>query len=376
MGAKLAIVFILLLSFAGCDSQVPTNNKVKGINIGVTLPLTGDLASWGERARKGIEIAVDEVNQNRAEKDKFNLIIEDTKSLPATGVSVLQKLINVNKVRFVIGDLSSGVTLAMAPVAEANKVILLAPGASNPSVRNAGEYIFRDWTSDDYDGYILAYAAKETLNAKSIVVFHQDNAYANGLADAFTDTASKIGLHILSVESFSGADSNYRTLIEKYRTSKADTFFVAAHPQQSAYFFVQARELAVPQQLIGSVAIEGEDFRKIYPNADNIYYSTVPLDPERNPKFKEFMEKYRSVNGAVPDVAAAHAYDAVLLFDVAILSAQTTTEVVRKNLLAIKNFTGATGVMSFDEKGDIKKPVALMKYEKGKQVFIRMYKPD
>lgn len=369
----IVILAVLLFTVLGCQKS---ETKPGGfITIGLTMPLTGDLGAWGERALKGAQLATQEVNAHRAEGSKFRLLVEDTKTLPAVGVSVLQKLIDVNKVKYVVSDPSSGVTLAMAPVAEKNKVILLAPGASNSDVRNAGEYVFRDWTSDDYDGIFLARAAKDTLHAATVLVFHQDNAYSQGLAAAFNNAASKLGIHVVVTERFSGTVPDYRTLLTKYKDAKVDTFFVAAHAEQSARFFIQARELGIKLPFLGCVAVEGPEFSKTYPDANGIYYTTVPLIPERNPKFADFAKRYKAAYGTLPDVAAAHAYDAILLLDHAIPSASTSVEEARQNLLAVKDFPGATGKMTFDEKGDVKKPVALMRYDHGKPVFLETFNP-
>lgn len=369
----LLVTIAVYLAMLGSACSTKQENAPAGIKIGVTFPLTGEMGAWGERAKNGALLGVKQVNSKRSGDDQFKLIMEDTKSLPATGVTIITKLINVDKVKFVIGDLSSGVTLAMAPIAEQAQVLLLAPGASSPNVRDAGEYIFRDWTSDDYDGSVLARAAKSELNAKTVAIFYQDNTYSEGLATAFKNEAAKISLNVIAPERIPGSAKNYRDIIEKYRNRSFDLIFLAAHSEQSAQFFKQAKEAGLKQIMVGCVAIEGPEFLKMYPGADDIYYSSIPLAPERNPVFAEFAKKYKAEYGVLPDVAAAHAYDAVLLYDRVIPSAKTTVEQAKQSLLKLKNFPGATGIMSFDEKGDVKKPVVLMKYVKGIPITIKTF---
>jgi len=366
-------VIVLVLFFVGCSR----NEKLKpdGIKIGVALPLTGDLAAWANRAKNGILLATEEVNKSRNPKDQFKLIIEDTKSQPSGGVSVINKLINVDHVKFIIGDISSGIVLAMAPIAETNHVILLSPAASNPAITKAGDYIFRDWPSDVYDGAALALAAKNELGAKKVLVFYEDNTYSEGLAEAFKQKASKIGLQIVGDERISGQEKDFRSILERHKNSASDLVFVAAHPGMSARLFIQMEETGMKQIKLGCVAIQGPEFVKAFPDATGIYFTTILLDKKNNPVFREFAQQYREKFGQNPDVGAAHAYDALKIFAVAIPNSDTSVEQAKQNLYNLKDFHGATGTMSFDKNGDVIKPLALMKYEHGKAILVKIIKP-
>lgn len=368
LSCSLLVGSILLIN--ACSRQ--ENASLTGIKIGATVPLTGDLAAWGNRQKNGILLALEEVNAQRDAANQFHLSLEDTKSQPAAGVSAIKKLIDMEKVKFVIGDVSSGITLAMAPIAEENKVLLLSPGASNPALTNAGDYIFRNWISDVYDGAALATAAKNELGAKKVLVLHEDNTYSEGLADTFVAKAQEIGLAILDKDKVSSKNTDYRTLLEKYRDLGADLVFVAAHPGLSARLFLQMEELGMTQLRMGSVAIQGPEFLEAYPNASDIYFTTIPLDKETNEEFRKFSEKYNQRYGEEPDVAAAHAYDAVKMYAAVIPDASTTVEQAKDGLYNLRDYHGATGIMSFDSNGDVQKSLALMKYEQGKARLEKM----
>lgn len=369
---KTLFVFIaafLAMSMGACTKQETTPS---GIKIGATIPLTGDLAAWGNREKNGILLALEEVNASRSSANRIEVIMEDTKSQPAAGVSAINKLIGINKVKFIIGDVSSGITLAMAPIAESNRVLMLSPGASNPALTSAGDYIFRNWPSDVYDGAALAYAAQNDLKAKKVIVFYEDNTYSEGLADAFKQNAAKINLQVIGSDRVTAKDKSYRTLLEKYRRSDADIVFVAAHPATSAHLFMQMKEAGMKQIRLGCVAIEGPEFVEAYPDATDIYFTTIPLDPEHNSVFKTFSTQYKEKYGESPDVAAAHAYDAMKMFATVIPDASISEDQAKAGLYQMKNFAGATGTMSFDANGDVVKPLALMRYENGKAKFEKL----
>ena len=152
---KTIILVLLLVSLFVvflCLRKQADENTIK---IGVIMPQTGFLASPGQSVISGINLCIDEFNSKNSDK-KIELIFEDSKSDPKIGVSAINKLINVDHVKIVIGDLGSPIFLAMASIAEKNKVVMISPGASNPSVSEAGDYIFRIYTSDEFDGKVMA----------------------------------------------------------------------------------------------------------------------------------------------------------------------------------------------------------------------------
>ena len=135
----------------------------KVVKIGAILPLTGDAAKYGESAKEGIELAIKEINAEGGVKGhKIEIIYEDSQGLPTTGVSAFQKLITSNRVPAVIGGLFSSVTLAIAPIANREHVVVLSPTSSAPAITKAGDYIFRNCASDIFEGKIMAEAARKT----------------------------------------------------------------------------------------------------------------------------------------------------------------------------------------------------------------------
>src|SRR5206468_4849885 len=114
---------------AGCSkpnqSDAQPNSTGADIVLGASFPLTGDNASYGTDARGGIELALDEINAGEEIKGrKIRIIYEDDIVDPKKGVSNMEKLVSVDKVPVVLGSAGSGVTLAMAPIANRTKTVL------------------------------------------------------------------------------------------------------------------------------------------------------------------------------------------------------------------------------------------------------------
>ena len=138
--AIIAVLTLAIVTFAGCSlqnvSQQPAAKKT--IKVGFVAPLTGDAATYGQYGTKAFKMAVEKFN-NEDHKIKFDVIYEDGKCDGKEAVSVANKLIGIDGVKYIIGGFCSGETLAMAPIAESNKVIMLSPGSGSPDITKAGK---------------------------------------------------------------------------------------------------------------------------------------------------------------------------------------------------------------------------------------------
>ena len=120
----LSLLFIVFISvtFLNCSSNSDS------IKIGVVMPFTWELGSYGKPIQDGIDIALNELNSTGGIKGKkINLIIKDSKADPQTAISILQSLISIEGIKYVIGDVGSNATLAMLPICEKNKIFLFSP---------------------------------------------------------------------------------------------------------------------------------------------------------------------------------------------------------------------------------------------------------
>lgn len=160
------IVAIVILAIGLIAIQ--TKKEPGEIKIGAILPLTGDSALYGESIKKGIDLAVEQINSEEGVKGrKVTVIYEDSKAVPSVGVASFQKLISIHRVPVVIGDAVSSVTLAIAPIAEKNKVVILSPLSSAPAITEAGDFIFRNVPSDLFGGgSSCLFCCKKTKLAK------------------------------------------------------------------------------------------------------------------------------------------------------------------------------------------------------------------
>lgn len=154
IGAIAIIIIVLLIVLTGGNGGDRAEGPIK---LGFIGPLTGDVASIGEPSLVAAQIAVDEINEEGGINGQpIQLISEDGKCTGVAAANAAQKLVNVDKVIAIIGGLCSGETLAIAPIAEAGKVPTISTCASSPEISTAGDYSFRVYPSDNYQGKFAA----------------------------------------------------------------------------------------------------------------------------------------------------------------------------------------------------------------------------
>ncbi|MCK4655014.1 MAG: penicillin-binding protein activator [Candidatus Cloacimonetes bacterium] len=346
--------------------------KEKVIKIGAILPLTGGAAKYGESAKRAIDLAVEEINSTGGIKgSKIKVIYEDDQALPDKGVSAIQKLITVDKVPVVIGAMPSSVTLAMAPIAEKNKVVLFSPASSNPKITEAGDYIFRNDVSDIFEGGKMADEAWRRLKFRKIAVLYINNDYGAGIKDAFVYSFTILGGEIVVTENFEQGTTDFRTQLTKIKQDDPEAVYIVGYKEQ-IQILKQFRELGLKSQILATIMLEDpEIIQKVGDSAEGAIYTYRAYDPNSEQKeIKEFVENFKVKYGIEPDNWAAQCYDALNIIALAIKDSGYNSDSIKKALYGIKNFPGVSGLTTFDENGDVIKPIKLKTVKNGKFVII------
>ncbi len=362
------IIFVLLsfVLIVGCNQK-----KKDEIKIGVILPLTGNAASYGESMKNGLELALSELNQMDFKNDPIELIFEDSEAKPANAVFAINKLITANNVDAIIGPLTSGEVLSVAPIAEKEKTVLITPTASSPAITKAGDYIFRNLTSDVFDGIAIARYAFTKLNYKKIAIAYLNNEFGNGLRDAFKLEANNLGMIITKEEAFLQDAIDFKTQIELIKKSKSDALFIVGGKEMGR-FLKQASELKMDLPILSVGVFEDPDILRIAGKTiENAYYTFRTFDPNsENEEVKKFVTSYQSKYLKEPDLYASLSYDALKMIAFALIKKDVNSSNLKEELYKIKNFPGVTGMTTVDKNGDVNKPMGIKSVRNGKFVWI------
>jgi branched-chain amino acid transport system substrate-binding protein len=353
------IVIVLLVVFL-------PRQKEEGIKIGAILPLTGDLGYIGEGQRNSIELAI-----NYLKDQNIQLIIEDDHGCQSQdAVTAAQKLINIDKVDAIIGATCSSATLSIAPIAEGNKVILISPSASSPSVTDAGYYIFRVFPADDLHCMMLAKFTFDDSNLdKAAILFDSANDAFIQERDYIKAEFTKLGGKIVVEESFKTKDTDFRTQLLKIKNSEVDVVFFSAFPAEIGLFLKQAKELDLRLQFISlDTVVEDPNVVEIAKgSAEGVIYA-YPIKP-KNKEHLDYITAYKERYGTEAPAYSAEAYDSLVLAVKAVKESDRTKEDVKTKLYQIgQNYMGASGEITFDENGDVQKEFILKTIKDGQFV--------
>jgi len=346
------LALALFLGACSLNSAKITNNEP--IKIGFVSSLTGDAASWGMPAKQAAEIAVDKINnEGGINGRKLELIYEDDKCNGQEAVSVFNKLLSIDKVPAVIGTMCSGVTLAMAPIAEQNKVLLLSAGSSAPAIKDAGDYTFSIYPLDNYEAGLLADLAYDKLGKTKVAMLYANNDYGKGGKDVFAKEFTSKGGQIILSENYLVGTKDFRIQLTKIKNSDAEVIFIFGQPNEMIPILQQIHELGITTQIIASsVTIETDDLKKLGANlANGVIYTSVKTESNDNSEYlkQEFKKRFNKDS----DLLAALGYDTVLLTAEAIKHVGLDATKMKDYLYTIKNFPGASGTMSFDKDGTV-----------------------
>jgi branched-chain amino acid transport system substrate-binding protein len=387
----LSIIAMLSLGIAGCDKGKSGDNSTGEIVIGHVASMTGDTATFGTSCDEGIRLALDEVNKTGVLGGrKIKVETADDRSLPDEAKTATELLITRNNVVAILGEIASSRSIAMAPVAQDNKIPMLSPGSTNPKVTEVGDFIFRACFIDPFQGTaVAAFAmapAPEGLGLKKFAILYPVNSdYGMGLREFFTNAVKKAGGTIVADEAYTEkSDVDFRGQLTKIRQANPDGIFVSGYYTEAGLIAQQARELGIKVPLFGGDGWDSDQTVKIGKSAtNNCFFSNHYAAEEDRPAVKAFVEAYRAryknQDGSpkTPDAMAILGYDAMKLMADAIQRAGSTDgEKIRDALAATKAFPGASGALTIDSQRNAQKSLVILEIKDGRFDYVASVEPD
>jgi branched-chain amino acid transport system substrate-binding protein len=369
--AWLAIIIVIIVFGIVVGTWMIRTHGSKTIPIGAILPMTGSGAQYGEEARRGIEIALAEVNSSGGIKGvPMQLQLEDSATDAKTATFAFEKLTSSNLVQVIITEVS-GVVLAMAPKANVKKVLLFNVGAQNPKIRESGPYVFSNIDDANIESKFLAEFAFNRLKAKNAAVLYADVAYGQGARDVFSATFRRLGGNIVAETAFREDGLDFRAQIFQVKNAAPEVTYLPGHTKDMAKILKQAYEMGFRPQWLSYTAFEGPDIINIAGVAANgVIYTSMSLDFENTSAAgKHFIGEFRRKFSTEPGIYAATGYDATRITANAISQVGNDASRLREFFLSMEGFEGASGITKFLPDGAVEKPLVLKVVRDGKFVI-------
>ncbi|MYB27217.1 MAG: ABC transporter substrate-binding protein [Candidatus Dadabacteria bacterium] len=338
------------------------------VAVGVAFPLTGVSEGLGGNMKKGVELAVEEINASALLGGMdLRLVFEDTEGTPDGAERAFRKLLGEDAVSAVIGPWSSSSTRRIAPLVNESNVVAISPtSAASPSgITAPGDFIFRTSLTVDK---MVPEGVKETKGAlkysKAATIVNIDDAFSMSSNDKVLEELAKCpDVEVVEEQSFSRAkNDSLPDLTEQLRAirdSGADVIFVSALSPGRQGVIVKAREMGitVPLIVIGLTETDVAEAEKVLRGATEGVIAVTNWVDDSTPRSVDFVGKYKAKYEEDPDAYSARSYASTQILAAAIVRASTASpEDIRAALQMIGPESALDdtifGKFYFDENGD------------------------
>lgn len=374
LAGLLAAIFLV----AGCKKADSDSAAATEIVVGEFASLSGGTASFGQSSHKGTRMAVDEINAaGGVLGKKIKLITEDDQSKAGEAATIVRKLISRNKVVAILGEVASSRSLEAAPIAQEAKVPMISPASTNPKVTQVGDYVFRICFIDPFQGTVLAKFALSRGWKKAAILTDVKQDYSVGLTQFFREHFSTNGGTIVSEQSYSSGDKDFKAQLTALKASAPDAILCSGYYTEAGLIALQARQLGINAPLLGGDGWDSPSLVEVGGQAmEGNFFSNHFSTEDKSPIIQDFVLKYRAKYQQEPDAMSALGYDSALILVDAIKRAGTTdSRKLRDAIAATRDFQAVTGKISLDAERNATKPAVILTIEGGKFKYVQTLEP-
>ena len=275
LSGVLASVMAMTL-LAGCGGN--TGSSTSGatgdtIKIGAIGPLSGAASTYGVSVKEGAQLLEKEVNDaGGINGKKIQFIFEDDQADPNSAMQAFNKLVDDEKVCAILGPVTSGATLAVAPNATSRQIPMITPTGTEPTITKVGgEYMFRGCFVDSFQGEVLAKYSNETLKSKTAAVLYNSGSdYSKGIADSFKAKFEAAGGTVTEFLTYSSdKETDFKAQLTKIKSYSPDVLVLPDYYNVVGLIAKQARGMGIQSQFLGGDGWESEELTKIGQDAVN-----------------------------------------------------------------------------------------------------------
>ncbi|MGE7368018.1 branched-chain amino acid ABC transporter substrate-binding protein [Neorhizobium sp. NPDC001467] len=341
------------------------------ITIGLMAPLTGPVAAIGAQIKNGAETAVAEINKKGGVNgEKLVLKIADDAGDPKQGVSAANQLI-ADDIRFVVGPVTSGVSVPASIVFSENGALMVTPTATSPELTTRGlSTIFRTCGRDDQQAEVAAAYVVEKFKDRKIAILNDKGQYGKGLADAFKASLNAAGVTEVFNDAVTAGDKDFSALVTRMKSQGVDVLYFGGYHPEAGLLVRQMKDAGMTVQLIAGDGLSNSEFIATGGDAANGTIYTNAADALKNADSKTAADALAARN--IPAEAfTLNTYAAVEVIAAGITKAGSTddAEAVAEALKDGTAIKTAIGELTYGETGDLtSQSFSVYKWEGGKTV--------
>jgi len=330
------------------------SEEVGPYRIGMVNSLTGSLSAFGERNKRGTELALEAVNEVGIRGRDLEIIVEDSQSQSQTGVSAAQKLVNQDGVPFVVGAVGSGVSLAIyESVVQNTDVVQLSQNSTSPALSDFPGLLRMSPTGRTQSSALASIIQEDGYDSVAITWINND--YGQGIMEAFTEAW---GGEIAYNNSHDQGQSSYSSVVSKMANSDADAWLFITYQPEFSTMAQEAYSNGYEAQFYGADSVKGPKVIENTPAGSldgmKLVAPSAALDQDN---YKQFASAFEERYDTSPTAWSAYAYDCVVTAALSIATAdeftgaalqETVREVTRPEGQEVFTFAEAMEVLGED----------------------------
>jgi len=343
-------IFVLAASVSG---------QADSIKVGFNVPLTGFAAADGKSAKIGAELAVEQVNAAGGINGKdLELVVYDDQASPKESAPLAAKLITQDGVVAGISGSYSGATRAAATIYQENATPYISAYAVHPDITRSGDYVFRTSFMGEVQGRAGAKLVGEMMGKKRVSIITLANDFGKSLEAGFKEKAADFGIEILGEYDYSIKDREFGPIVSKVKSESPDAIYASGYFFTAGPLVSQLREAGVDVPIVGQEGYDGEMFIKIAgPAAEGVIITTSLDRDSTEPLAKAFIKGFQAKAGYPADMVSASTHTAVLVLAAALKQVDPSDKAALRGAIASTSINAATGNISFNKLGEVKKSV-------------------
>lgn len=325
------------------------------IQVAVVLPLSGEHAVYGEPMKNAIELAHRQIQQEE-HPYRLELAFHDTGSDPEKAAELLRQAYEGGAFA-AIGGVTSDEAQAMVPVVNAQERLLVSPSASSQQLTGASRYFFRIFPSDLQEGTKMGNFAAQKLDLENVVVLAADNSYAQGITQVFENEFERYEREVLERIVYPAGTEDFGQVLDQVMEINPQAVYVADFAQPVGRILSGLKERGFRGTLLTTSAFAAPGIiRATGQGAEDVILTQVQFEPAgEDPAVRAFVDRYAQAYGEEPGLYAAHGYDALQVVAAALDRGTALPSDMWKNMRGLSGFSGVTGSIEFDERGDVGK---------------------
>jgi len=309
------------------------------ITIGVSGPLTGQNARYGEQWKKGFDLALEEINGKGGINGRpLQYVFEDTQSDPKQSVVVAQKFVADPNIIVQLGDFSSSASMAASPIYQRAGLVQFGFTNSHPDFTKGGDFMWSNSTTQGQLSPALADFAVEDVGLKKLAVLSINNDWGKATTELFNQRVKDLGAEVVATEAYLAEEKDFKSALTRIREASPDGIILISYQADGALIAQQLESVGIDLPVVGASSLQSPDFLKLGGEAvDGVLIRAQFLPDDARPEVKSVVDKYKAAYNETPDFFAMHAYDTMNLIAKAIEIGGPTREGVKAALPQLKD---------------------------------------